>query len=80
LLTNIVDDTTLTSLLSANTYTFFSLSYEISKFIFTLGGNNIFNTYTTPQFDGWTDQGSLMDSVQMGSDGAYFFGRISFKL
>lgn len=58
-----------------------NLSYEISKsFTFTVGGNNIFNKYATPQFDGWTDQGGLMDSVQMGSDGAYFFGRISFKL
>ncbi|MDP2068851.1 MAG: TonB-dependent receptor [Lutibacter sp.] len=58
-----------------------NLSYEISKsFTFTVGGNNIFNKYATPQFDGWTDQGGLMDSVQMGSDGAYFFGRIGFKL
>lgn len=58
-----------------------NLSYEISKsFTFTIGGNNIFNKYATPQFDGWTDQGGLMDSVQMGSDGAYFFGRIGFKL
>jgi iron complex outermembrane receptor protein len=58
-----------------------NFSYEISKsFTFTVGGNNIFNQYATPQFDGWTDQGGLMDSVQMGSDGAYFFGRIGFKL
>ncbi len=58
-----------------------NFSYEISKSLtFTVGGNNIFNTYATPQFDGWTDQGGLMDSVQMGSDGAYFFGRIGFKL
>lgn len=58
-----------------------SISYDFSqKFTFTFGGNNIFNTYATPQFDGWTDQGGLADSVQMGADGAYFFGRISFKL
>ncbi|NQW36710.1 MAG: TonB-dependent receptor [Flavobacteriales bacterium] len=58
-----------------------SMSYKFSdKFTFTMGGNNIFNSYPTPQFDGWTDQGGLADSVQMGSDGAYFFGRISFKL
>lgn len=58
-----------------------NFSYEVSKSLtFTVGGNNIFNTYATPQFDGWTDQGGLMDSVQMGSDGAYFFGRIGFKL
>ncbi|MFO7673961.1 MAG: TonB-dependent receptor [Lutibacter sp.] len=58
-----------------------NFSYEVSKSLtFTVGGNNIFNQYATPQFDGWTDQGGLMDSVQMGSDGAYFFGRIGFKL
>lgn len=58
-----------------------NFSYEVSKSLtFTVGGNNIFNKYATPQFDGWTDQGGLMDSVQMGSDGAYFFGRIGFKL
>jgi len=58
-----------------------SMSYDFSKKVtFTLGSNNLFNTYATPQFDGWTDQGGLSDSVQMGSDGAYFFGRINFKL
>jgi iron complex outermembrane recepter protein len=58
-----------------------SLSYQFTpKFSLTIGGNNIFNKYPTPQFDGWTDQGGLADSVQMGSDGAYFFGRIGFKL
>ena len=58
-----------------------SLGYEFSKSLkLTLGANNLFNIYPTPQFDGWTDQGGLTDSVQMGSDGAYFFGRISFNL
>ncbi|MDO9260526.1 MAG: TonB-dependent receptor, partial [Flavobacteriaceae bacterium] len=57
-----------------------NLSYQFSKSIsFAVGGNNIFNQYPTPQFDGWTDQGGLMDSVQMGSDGAYFFGKLGFK-
>lgn len=58
-----------------------SFSYALTdKLMFTLGGNNIFNTYPTPQFDGWTDQGGLADSVQMGSDGSYFFARLGFKL
>ncbi len=58
-----------------------NMSYQLSDaFTFTVGGTNILNTYATPQFDGWTDQGGLTDSVQMGSDGAYFFGRLSFKL
>jgi iron complex outermembrane receptor protein len=58
-----------------------SLSYQVTpKLNFTVGGNNILNKYATPQYDTWTDQGGLTDSVQMGSDGAYFFGRINFKL
>lgn len=58
-----------------------SLSYAFTEKIkLTVGGNNIFNVYPTSQFDGWTDQGSMADSVQMGSDGAYFFTRLSFKL
>jgi iron complex outermembrane receptor protein len=57
-----------------------SLGYEFSEsFKFTLGANNLFNIYPTPQFDGWTDQGGLADSVQMGSDGTYVFSRIGFK-
>lgn len=57
-----------------------SLSYNLSDNLkLTLGGNNILNTYPTPQFDGWTDQGGFNDSVQMGSDGAYFFGRVGVK-
>ncbi|MCT4699006.1 TonB-dependent receptor [Tenacibaculum haliotis] len=58
-----------------------SLSYAFTKKLtLTIGGNNIFNTYPTSQFDGWTDQGGLADSVQMGSDGAYFFTRLGFQL
>ena len=56
-----------------------SISYAFTdKLNFTIGGNNIFNKYPTPQFDGWTDQGGLADSVQMGSDGTYFFARLGF--
>ncbi|MEP6794609.1 MAG: TonB-dependent receptor [Saprospiraceae bacterium] len=58
----------------------FSLGYRITdKLKFTVGANNLFNKYPTPQFDGWTDQGGFSDSVQMGSDGAYYFGRLGFK-
>tara|TARA_R110002033_G_scaffold169155_1_gene209539 strand:+ start:528 stop:3215 length:2688 start_codon:yes stop_codon:yes gene_type:complete len=58
-----------------------SLGYEFTKKLrLTVGANNLFNKYPTPQFDGWTDQGGLADSVQMGSDGAYVFGRINFSL
>jgi iron complex outermembrane receptor protein len=55
-------------------------SYQITSGLsITVGANNVFNKYPTAQTDTWTDQGGLMDSVQMGSDGAYFFGRIGFK-
>jgi iron complex outermembrane receptor protein len=58
----------------------FSFGYQISKqFALQIGANNLFNTYPTPQFDGWTDQGGLADSVQMGSDGRYVFSRLSFN-
>lgn len=58
-----------------------NLTYNLTRSLsLTVGANNLFNKYPTPQFDGWTDQGGMNDSVQMGSDGAYFFGRIGFKL
>ncbi|MHC4106103.1 MAG: TonB-dependent receptor plug domain-containing protein, partial [Planctomycetota bacterium] len=58
-----------------------SLSYTLLKSLkLTVGGNNILNEYPTPQFDGWTDQGGFNDSVQMGSDGRYFFARLGIKL
>ncbi len=57
-----------------------SITYSITDDLkLTLGANNLFNKYPTPQFDGWTDQGGFNDSVQMGSDGAYYFGRIGFR-
>jgi len=74
------------SLVATDTYksaitTDLSINYAFTdKLNFTIGGNNIFNKYPTPQFDAWTDQGGLADSVQMGSDGAYFFARLGFKL
>lgn len=57
-----------------------SAGFNINKqWKLTVGANNIFNTYPTPQFDGWTDQGGFNDSVQMGSDGKYYFARLGFK-
>ncbi|MFQ5640900.1 MAG: TonB-dependent receptor domain-containing protein, partial [bacterium] len=58
-----------------------SLSYALQKSVqLTVGANNLLNEYPTPQFDGWTDQGGFNDSVQMGSDGRYFFTRLGVKL
>lgn len=57
-----------------------NFGYNISDTLkLTVGSNNLFNTYPTPQFDGWTDQGGLADSVQMGSDGRYIFSRLNFS-
>ncbi|MDF1695962.1 MAG: TonB-dependent receptor [Saprospiraceae bacterium] len=57
-----------------------SLGYQLSNtFKLTVGANNLLNTYPTPQFDGWTDQGGFNDSVQMGSDGMYLFTRLGFN-
>jgi iron complex outermembrane receptor protein len=57
-----------------------SVGYQLTKNLrITAGGSNLLNTYPTPQFDGWTDQGGFNDSVQMGSDGMYLFGRVGFR-
>ena len=57
-----------------------SLGYQLTDGLkLTIGANNVLNTYPTAQFDGWTDQGGFNDSVQMGSDGMYLFGRIGFN-
>ena len=57
-----------------------SIGYKLSDNLkLNIGANNLFNKYPTPQFDGWTDQGGLADSVQMGSDGMYIFTRLSFN-
>jgi iron complex outermembrane recepter protein len=57
-----------------------NLSYQITPGLsLTVGANNFLNKYPTPQFDTWTDQGGMNDSVQMGSDGAYYFARVGFK-
>jgi len=57
-----------------------SLNYQFTKSLnLTLGANNLFNKYPTAQVDGWTDQGGLADSVQMGSDGRYIFTRLGFN-
>ena len=59
----------------------FSFKYDLSPSLdLILGGTNILNTYPTPQFDGWTDQGGLSDAFQIGSDGAYFFTALRLNL
>lgn len=58
-----------------------SVTYTVTRNMrLTFGANNLLNTYPTPQVDTWTDQGGFNDSVQMGADGAYVFGRIGITL
>jgi len=58
-----------------------TIGYSITKKVkLTVGSNNLLNSYPTPQFDGWTDQGGFNDSVQMGSDGRFAFVRLGFNL
>ncbi|NKI25041.1 TonB-dependent receptor [Arenibacter sp. 6A1] len=69
-----------TDIYKAKMVTDASVGYKLnSNLKFTVGANNLFNIYPTSQFDGWTDQGGLADSVQMGSDGTYVFGRLNFN-
>lgn len=59
----------------------FSLGYNLTDSVkWSIGANNLLNVYPTAQFDAWTDQGGLADSVQMGSDGRYVFSRLQFRL
>ncbi|MDW3652286.1 MAG: TonB-dependent receptor [Bacteroidia bacterium] len=47
---------------------------------FTLGLNNIFNTYPTQQIaSDNTDSGGYFDAVQMGFGGSYYFARLGFN-
>lgn len=56
-----------------------SISYKVTDGLtLSIGGNNVLNVYPTQQ-DDWTDGGGYWDSVQMGSAGAYYFGRLGFK-
>jgi len=57
-----------------------SLTLQASEQInFTLGSNNLFNTYPTQQDFGSTDNSGYWDSTQMGFGGAYYYARIGFS-
>jgi iron complex outermembrane recepter protein len=57
-----------------------TFGYELTKStsIF-LGGTNIFNVFPDKQTVD-TESGGISDPVQMGLQGAFFFGRLAFKL
>ncbi len=57
-----------------------SATYQLSRnLVFTIGGDNLFNRYPSPQ-DTETETGGLWDAVQMGFAGAFYYARLSFKI
>ena len=55
-------------------------TYNLSQRLnFTIGLNNIFNTYPTQQdANNDTDSGGYFDAVQMGFGGSYYYARVGF--
>ena len=49
-----------------------------SSFTLQTGVNNLFNTYPTIQ-DNNTDSGGLWDSMQMGSNGTFYYSKLQFN-
>ncbi|GAB4345243.1 MAG: TonB-dependent receptor [Flammeovirgaceae bacterium] len=57
-----------------------SLSLRMTeKSQITIGGTNIFDVYPDKQNPDETETGGMYEAVQMGFNGAYFFGRIGVK-
>jgi len=56
-------------------------TYNLSSSLnFTLGLNNLFNTYPTQQIaSDNTDSGGYFDAVQMGFGGSYYYARFGFS-
>lgn len=58
----------------------FNLGYFISpKVLIHFGVNNFFNTYPTQQNSSFTDSGGYWDSVQMGTNGTFYYSKITYK-
>ncbi|WP_299670435.1 TonB-dependent receptor [uncultured Polaribacter sp.] len=56
------------------------LSYQISKAIdLQIGANNLFNRYPTRQ-NTFTDSGGLWDATQMGTNGSFYYTKLSLRL
>ncbi|GAA4828714.1 TonB-dependent receptor [Algivirga pacifica] len=63
------------------TTTDLTVGYQISEAIkLSVGGSNIFNVYPDKQDPNETDSGGYWEGVQMGYNGAYYFGRLSIVL
>lgn len=57
-----------------------SVGFTLTKKLnLTIGANNLLNAYPTVQDADWTDGGGYWDSVQMGTAGAYYYGRLGFS-
>ncbi|WP_245794805.1 TonB-dependent receptor [Flaviramulus basaltis] len=57
-----------------------NIGYALTKKMsLRFGINNLFNIYPTAQQSDWTDSGGYWDSVQMGTNGSFFFTNISYK-
>ncbi len=57
-----------------------TMGYDITKNLnLTIGSNNVFNEYPDEQTDFNTESGGYWDAVQMGSNGAFYYTRLSFN-
>lgn len=56
-----------------------AIGYNFRNLTFTLGGDNIFNTYPDKQDPGLTESGGIWDCVQMGFSGAFYYAKLGFK-
>jgi iron complex outermembrane receptor protein len=57
-----------------------SVGYKYDDYLsFTLGGSNILNVYPTMSKPSKTISGGAWDSVQMGSNGAFFFAKVFYN-
>lgn len=57
-----------------------SISYRFTPQVgLSVGGSNIFNVYPDLHRADLTESGGAWDPVQMGSNGAYWFGKLNFR-
>ena len=63
------------------TTTDISVNYRISpKLGLSIGSNNLFNVYPNMSSGYNTESGGAWDPVQMGSNGAFYYGKLNIKL
>lgn len=63
------------------TTTDLSVNYKLSKKLsLSVGSNNLFNVYPDLSSGYYTESGGAWDPVQMGSNGAFYYGKLNIKL